>query len=69
MQLGNVAGITGAAEQGMQRRRTASARARIEDDRDAGERHQRQRKTGFQGPAVEKPAEQPTQTPAQIGMN
>ena len=38
-----------------------------EDDRDLGERRRRQRKTGFEEPASHKPAEQPTQTPAQIG--
>ena len=38
-----------------------------EDDKDPGERRQRQRKTGFEGPATSQPSQQPTQTPAQIG--
>ncbi|CAL5218606.1 g303 [Coccomyxa viridis] len=51
----------GKAEEAHRKRQSSD-----EDDKDAGERRQRQRKTGFQGPAVHKPAEQPTQTPAQI---
>ena len=38
-----------------------------EEGRDPGERRQRQRKTGFEGPAAVRPTAPPTQTPAEIG--